>query len=207
MQDRRVVDLANDVDIANRSTVFDGYTRVDLYRLRYRRYDGRWSRPIEREVVLRGDAAAVLLYDPRLDQVVLIEQFRVSALAAGRNPWQLEVVAGGRKPRERFEDVARREALEEAGCSILGEIELIYEFMTSPGTGPDLVKLYCGRIDAAGSGGIHGVQEEDEDIRVVSIAFTEAHRLLTAGAVENCTTIVALQWLAVHRDRLRRDAL
>lgn len=205
MRDRRAVDLARDVDIATRSTVFDGYTRVELFRLRYRRYDGRWSRPIEREVVVRGDAAATLLYDPRLDRVVLIEQFRVSALAGGRNPWQLEVVAGGRKPLEAFEEVARREAMEEAGCAILGEIELIYEFMNSPGTGPDLVKLYYGRIDAADSGGIHGVQEEDEDIRVVSIDFAEAQRLLATGGVENATTIVALQWLAVHRERLRRD--
>jgi ADP-ribose pyrophosphatase len=49
---------------------------------------------ISREVFERGQAGAVLLYDPQRDEVVLIRQFRAGAYVAGRHPLTWEVVAG-----------------------------------------------------------------------------------------------------------------
>ncbi|RLA04640.1 MAG: ADP-ribose diphosphatase, partial [Gammaproteobacteria bacterium] len=69
----------DDVELLDHDTVFQGYFHMDRYRLRHRKYDGDWSRPITREVLERGHAAAVLPYDPVTDRVLLIEQFRAGA--------------------------------------------------------------------------------------------------------------------------------
>ena len=72
------------VDILERVTAFQGYFRVDRYRLRHETFDGGMSAEITREIFERGHAAAALPYDPVRDEVVLLEQFRVGAHAAGR---------------------------------------------------------------------------------------------------------------------------
>src|SRR5512143_2878914 len=105
----------SDIEIVERRIGYRGYFRLDVYRLRHRLHEGGWSDVISREVLERGHAAAALLYDPARDAVVMIEQFRVGALAAGRAPWLCELVAGIIETGETPIDVARREALEEAG--------------------------------------------------------------------------------------------
>src|ERR1700748_3636597 len=81
-------------EILERKTVFQGYFRIDRYVFKHKKFDGSWTGPVTREIFERGHAAAVLLYDPVRDEVALIEQFRAGALAAGWNPWQIEIVAG-----------------------------------------------------------------------------------------------------------------
>jgi ADP-ribose pyrophosphatase len=191
-----------DVDIIGKDTPFKGFFRIDRYRLRHRLYAGGWSKPLEREVFERGHAVGVLLYDPVLDHVVLVEQFRVGAFAAGWNSWVLEVVAGMIGEGEAPEEVARRETLEETGC-VVGELVDIAEYQPSSGASTETMKLYCARVDAGGAGGIHGLPSEGEDIRVVTMPAEEAIGLLEAGGAENATLIIALYWLANHRHALR----
>ncbi|HEV7368995.1 NUDIX domain-containing protein [Arenibaculum sp.] len=191
------------VDILQKKTLFQGYFRIDSYRVRHRKFDGGWSEAIEREVFERGHAAAVLPYDPDRDAVVLIEQFRVGALAAGRHPWMLEVVAGMVEEGETPEAVARREAVEEAGCRI-GELVGIADFLASAGASSETIRLYCGRIDSTGAGGVFGLAEENEDIRVRAMPADEAIALLDGGTLVNAPVIIALHWLARRREELRR---
>lgn len=191
-----------DVEIIDRDTPFKGFFRIDRYRLRHRLYAGGWSRPIEREVFERGHAVGVLLYDPTLDRVVLIEQFRIGAFAAGRPCWVLEVVAGMIGEGEAPEGVARRETLEEANCEILDLVH-IAEYQPSSGASTETMKLYCARVDARKVGGIHGLPAEGEDIKVVAMPAEEAIALLETGGADNATLIIALQWLARHRHALR----
>ena len=193
---------ADDVRILACDTVYQGYFRVDRYRLQHRRHDGGWTQELTREVFERGHAVAILPYDPRRDEVVLIEQFRVGAHAAGWAPWQLEVVAGIIDPGETAEDVARRESQEEAGLTIL-ELTPIADFLNSPGAVSQTERLFCGRVDAAGAGGIHGLEHEGEDIKVVVVPFAELRGLLAANRVTNAPGLIALQWLLLNRDELR----
>ena len=192
----------DDVRILARETVYQGYFRVDRYRLRHRRYDGGWTEELTREVFERGHAVGVLLYDPRRDEVVLIEQFRVGAQAAGLAPWQLEIVAGIIDPGETAEAVARRESLEEAGLTLL-ELAPITAFLLSQGAVSETIRLFCGRVDSTDAGGIHGLADEGEDIKVVVVPCAELPGLLAAGKVTNATGLVALQWLLLNRDELR----
>ncbi len=193
----------SDYEILEKTTVCQSYFRIDRYRFRHRLFAGGWSDEICREVFERGQAAAVLPYDPAADSIVLIEQFRVGAVAAGMPAWQTEVVAGIIGERETAEAVARREALEEAGCPI-HDLVPIAHYLVSPGGASETVRLYCGRIDSRGVGGIHGLPDEHEDIRVSVVPFAEAREQLAAGRVGNAMTIIALQWLVLNHAALRR---
>ncbi len=190
------------VELNEKTTPYRGYFQVDRYQLRHRKFEGGWTPVLTREVFERGHAAAVLPYDPERDQVVLIEQFRVGAYAAGYEPWLIEIVAGIIDPGETPEAVVRREAQEEAGCQ-LGELESIGTFLVTPGGSSETLAVYCGRCDSSGLGGIHGLAEEGEDIRVLVMACEEALRRLADGEVININAAFALQWLGLNRDRLR----
>jgi ADP-ribose pyrophosphatase len=194
--------MKKQLEILARDTAYDGFLRVDRYRLRHSLYAGGWSRELVRERVERLRAAAILLYDPDVDQVVMVEQFRIGAHEAGAGAWLLEIVGGYVPPEELPEAVARREAVEEAGCAV-GEIEPIGEFYLSPGTSVERISLYCGRVRAPAGGAVHGLDHEGEDIRVEVLPADAAIAELFTGRVNSTTAIVALQWLSAHRARLR----
>ncbi|WP_299622747.1 NUDIX domain-containing protein [Pelagibius sp.] len=185
------------IEIIEKTEAFKGYFQIDRYRLRHSKFDGGWTAEMRREVFERGHAAAVLLYDPALDQVVMIEQFRVGAYAAGEEPWLIEIVAGIIDPGETAEAVVRREAMEEAGCEI-SALEPIGRYLVSPGGSSETLTLFCGRVDASAAGGLHGLEHEGEDIRVLPLPRPQALKLLSEGAIANFTAVVALQWLALN---------
>ena len=194
---------AKDVEIVEHRVLHKSYFRIELFRLRHRRFAGGWTGEIVRELFERGHAAAVLLYDPARDTVALVEQFRVGALAAGRRPWVVEVVAGIIEDGENAEEVVRREAVEEAGVTI-GELLPIHVMLASPGGTSETCALFCGRADLSKAGGIHGLAEEQEETRVLAMPASDAFKLMDDGKIENATCLVALQWLALNRDKLRR---
>lgn len=192
------------VEIVDKQTPFQGYFRVEAYRLRHRTFEGGWTREIRREVFERGHAAAVLPYDPERDAVVLIEQFRTGAYAAGLEPWLIETIAGIIEPGEEPADLVRREAVEEAGCDV-GRLESIGKYILSPGGSSETIALFCGQVDSRNTGGVHGLDHEDEDIRPLVLSTDDALARLAAGGIVNATTAIALQWLALNRDRLRAE--
>ena len=194
---------AGDVEILERRVAFRAFLRLDALRLRHRLFAGGWSRELGRELFVRGAAVGVLLYDPDRDAVALVEQFRVGALAAGFAPGVSELVAGLVEPGEADEDVARREALEEAGAT-LGEIVRLPRYLVSPGCSDETVALFCARVNASALGGVHGLPEEGEDIRVLVLPFAEALARCADGRIANAMTLVALYWLALNRVDLDR---
>ena len=141
-------------------------------------------------------------YDPQRDCVVLIEQFRIGALDKSANPWLIELVAGLIDKDEQPEEVARREAVEEAGLE-LAELWPLTQYYPSPGGSDERVHLYVGRCDSLGAGGVHGLEEEGEDIRVLVWSLDEALAALDDGRIDNAASIIALQWLALNRDKVR----
>ncbi len=191
------------VDLLDKQTVFDGYFQILRYRLKFSLHQGGMSEAIDREVFERGQVAAVLPVDPERDQLVLIEQFRIGPYAVGWDPWLLEGVAGIIEQGEAAEDVAIRETREEAGCEVM-ELVPIMRYLSSPGACTETVALFCGRIDASGAGGVHGLDEEHEDIKVVVYGVDEALDMLQAGKIVNGKTIIALQWLALNYPQLKQ---
>ncbi len=195
-----------DLEILATEVGYQGFYRLQRLRLRHRLFAGGMSPPLEREVIDKGDVAAVLLYDPRRDEVVLIEQFRIGARDDARGPWLLEIVAGLIEPGETPEQVARREALEEAGCTVQ-ELLPISTFYTSPAQTSQRTHLYLGRVDSSGAGGIHGLAEEGEDIRVVCLAAEQAISLAEQGRTDSSWPLISLFWFARHRETVRQSWL
>ncbi|MBK1668315.1 hypothetical protein CKO28_09740 [Rhodovibrio sodomensis] len=193
------------LQIADSHTAFLGYFRVHRYLLRHRRHAGGWTGWMTREVFERQPTVAVLLYDPRADTVVLLTQFRLGALAAGKPCWQREIVAGEIDGNETPDAVARRETLEEAGAAIYRLIPM-HDVVVSPGPSTERARIYCGLVDSRMLGGLHGVAAEQEDIRAEVVAFARAWDMLRTGSIDNAPAIIALQWLALHRTELRADA-
>jgi ADP-ribose pyrophosphatase len=192
----------DDVDILESETVWQGFFRVDRLRLRHRLFAGGWGAPITREVHERGDAAVVLPWDPVRDEVVLIEQFRIGALTAGGTPWLTEIVAGIIEDGESAEEVVRREIVEEAGVAAT-EIMPVMEVYTSPGGSSERIAIFLGRVDTAGVGGVHGLEDEGEDIRVFTATLEDALQRIADGRITNVAAVAALQWLALNRDTVR----
>lgn len=193
---------ADNVDILEKTTPFQGYFRIDRYVLKFRRFSGAWSPAVSREIFERGHAVGLILYDPALDQVGLCEQFRPGALAAGWHPWLIEIPAGIIDQGETPEAVAIREAKEETGIEI-DEVVPARRYLVTPGGSSETMQLFAARFDAAKLAGVHGLEEEGEDIRVFPLAVEEALSWIESGRICNSMTIIGLEWLARHRDALR----
>ncbi|MGH6880813.1 NUDIX domain-containing protein [Hypericibacter sp.] len=192
----------DDVEILERQPAYRGYARIDRYRLRHRLHNGGWSGPIDREVYDRGHVTGVLPYDPDRDCVVMIEQFRVGAYLAGMEPWQTETVAGIIDKGESPEQVARREAKEEADLEIRDLVPML-RYAVSPGAITETVALFAGRVDSSRAGGVHGLPAEGEDIKVLVVPVSELAGMIEDGRIGNGLTIIAVQWLLLYRDKLR----
>jgi ADP-ribose pyrophosphatase len=189
--------------ILNRETLFQGYFRVDRFHIQHERFDGGWSRPFTREVFDRnGNVTGVLLFDPVRDKVVMIEQFRAGPLVGGESPWITEIVAGIIDGHETPEQAARREALEETGCEV-HELQKVAAYYSSPGGTSEHITLFAARTTAPAEGGIHGLPDEDEDIRVHVLDAAKAISLLYSNKIRDALTLIALQWFAMHHTELR----
>jgi ADP-ribose pyrophosphatase len=194
--------LADSILVEDLESLYQGYLRIDHYRLTHAKFDGGRTPVLSRELMERGHAVALLPYDPVSDCVVLIEQFRIGAYAAGFHPWLVEIVAGIIDAQESPEAVARREAHEETGLEI-GRLEPIGHYLTSPGCTSESLRIYCGEVDSETAGGIHGLPDEGEDIRVFTLPFDEAAMALTTGGFTNFPIVLAMQWLMINRERVR----
>ena len=193
----------NDYQIIERKRVFQGYFAIDQLTIKHRLFDGQWSNEFKRELFERGDAAAVLLYDPQLQKVVLLEQFRAGALNSDKSPWMIEVVAGIIEQGETAREVVIREAEEEAGQQI-SELIKIGHYFATPGGSSEKLTLYCARVDASDAAGIFGLEDEDEDIRVFTLTLDEVAKGLDDGIFENATSLIAMQWLLLNHEKLNK---
>ncbi|MEB6334318.1 ADP-ribose diphosphatase [Serratia rhizosphaerae] len=194
----------NDVEIIARDTLYRGFFSLNLYRFRHKLFNGGVSEEITREIFERGHAAVLLPYDPLRDEVVLIEQLRIAAVDTSDSPWLLEMVAGMIENGESVEDVCRREAEEEAGVAV-GRCKPVLSYLASPGGTSERLSIMVGEVDAATAEGIHGLSEENEDIRVHVVSREQAYRWVEDGTIDNAASVIALQWLALHHESLRKE--
>ncbi|SER16023.1 ADP-ribose pyrophosphatase [Amphritea atlantica] len=191
---------AADAAIIQQQRTCDGFFKINRLTIRHSLFEGG-AIEIVREQFQRGDAVCVLLFDPDKESVVLVEQFRVGALGKADSPWLLELVAGIVEPGETPDDVAMREAQEEAGAAIY-DIVPITRYLPSAGGSDEYVDLLCARVDSADVGGVHGLADEGEDILVHVLPFAEVCELVANGTIDNAATIIAVQWLQLNRQRL-----
>lgn len=193
------------VQVLDRRTAWQGFYQLEQLELSHHMFSGAMGPAIKRELFVRPDASCVLPYDIEADAVVLLEQFRVGALDKSANPWLLEVVAGLIDAGEQPLQTACREAQEEAGL-VFSSLLPVLDYYPSPGGSNEYVYLFLGLCNSAGlHGQIHGVVAEGEDIRLQVVGFTQAMEMLAQGRINNAPAIICLQWLALNRERLRKE--
>lgn len=197
-----------DVFIDSEKRVWSGRFSLDVVKFRNRRFDGTMSGERTWELWRRGPASALLPYDPVADAVVLIEQFRFPALAAGIDPVLVELPAGLCEENEDPAETIRREMREEMNLEA-DLTERIGGFMLTAGGADEFCHLYVGRVvapptDGEGIAGHAGEATEHEDIRTRVWDAEEAIHAAFAGCFANSITAIGLFWLASKRAELRQ---
>lgn len=191
-----------DVKIAPIKVLYKGFFNINLYQFEHALFAGGQSATISREILERGDAVAVLPYDPRSDNLLLIEQIRIGAIKSKQSPWLLECIAGMTDGSTDYEAVVKREALEEAGLE-LQQLEFMLSYLSSPGGTTERLHLYLAVTDLSPlQSGVYGLETEGEDIKTHIISFNEAMARLASGEIDNAATVISLQWLALNRERI-----
>ncbi|HCQ66935.1 MAG TPA: tellurium resistance protein [Rhodobacteraceae bacterium] len=192
-----------DIEIIKERRPYTEYFSLEDPDLRFRRFDGGWSNPVRRAAFIGGDAVTVLPYDPVLDSVLLVEQFRAGPLMRGDpRSWSLEPIAGRIDPGESPENTARREALEEAEID-LGPLHKVADYYPSPGAVTEFLFSFVAQADLAGQGGkLGGEAGEDEDIRTHVVPFETLMELIDSGEAGTGPLILSSYWLALNRVRL-----
>ncbi len=192
----------DDIDILQRNTLGQGWGTLERFHLKHRRFDGEWSDPIDRDLYTIGEVAALLLYDPARDTVLLTEQFRTCGLRYGEATWLVEIVAGLIDGNDAPEETARREAKEEAGCDVADLVHISTNY-SSPGGYGERMHLYAAAADLSNAGGFFGLAHEHEDIRAVVVPFSDALAACDDGRIIDGKTLIALNWLARHKSKFK----
>jgi len=187
-----------DWNIESTEVVFNGFYSVEKLFFKHALFNGGHSELIDREQFVRGNVVGVLAHDPKLDKVALIEQFRIGARNRQDHPWLIEVIAGMVEPGEQPQDVAVREAYEEAGINLTNVREAI-RYLASPGASTEEVFIYYAEADLSTASGVFGLDEEGEDILLHVVDADEAIQMLENGKVCNGLSIIALQWFRHFR--------
>lgn len=191
----------SDVKISATESLHAGHFKVKKHTLKFKKFSGEWSQSIEREQICVTNSAAMVLYDPKEDKLVMIEQLRIGALHQQPSPWLLEIIAGYLEAGEPAEQAVVREAKEEANCEVQRVIPIL-EYYTTPGGCTERTSVFCGLCDSSVAGGIYGNEHEQEDIKVHVVSADDMFLHLERGMVTSSSTVIALQWLKLNRDQL-----
>ncbi len=186
--------------IISKKKCYQGFFSLNKYQLQHQSYDGRWTEMIEREVFERGDAVCVLPYDPLLQTVVLIEQFRAGAIHS-KDPWLLETIAGMIADGEDTKQTASRELKEECGLDS-SNLYYIGQYYSSPGGCSEKLSIYCAFVDSTQALDFAGLEEENEDIRVLKLSLNAVRTALKENTIKVAPTALALYWLLNNHNRL-----
>lgn len=151
------------------------------------------SQVVEREIHDHGNAATILLYDPRRKSVILVRQLRVPPILNHDDGFLIETPAGLLEGDDPTSAIIR-EAMEETGYRI-DRAEYLFDAYMSPGTLTERVSFFAAEIDIAekaGKGG--GLEEEGEDIEILEIPLKDAFAMIGSGRIVDGKTIMLLQW-------------
>lgn len=188
----------NELKISQSELLYKGFIQVEKLSLSHRLFNKTSFTPIiQRELIHRPEAAGVLLYNDTQQKFALIEQFRIGAIYDPISPWQLEIIAGVLDGDESPETCIRRESLEESGCQV-NELQHLFTFYPSAGACSEVFHLYSAEVELPDEGGIFGMPDESENIKLHILTYQDLAILLNNGRLKNAPVIMALQWLQQH---------
>ena len=190
-----------DVQITAEDRVYDGFRDVDI--IRYREPD-RPDQEIRREIMRAHDAVAVIAWDPKLERLVLIRQFRVAAHVANGRGMTVEVVAGLVENGDE-EATVHAELSEEAGLTAM-RVTRFAHMLTSPGMVDERISFWFATVDASSLIERGGLEEETEETFPFTCTLDEALSAIDEGRIENGIAMFALLWFARNFEKLTANA-
>ncbi|MGC7590633.1 ADP-ribose diphosphatase [Bisgaard Taxon 46] len=195
-----------DIEILNEETLYKGFFELKRIQFKHKLFAGGESGVVTRELLVKGAASAVIAYDPAKDAVILVEQVRIGAYQpqSSQSPWLLELIAGMVEEGEKPEEVALRESEEEAGVQVT-DLQHCLSVWDSPGGVIERIHLFVGKVDSTQAKGIHGLAEENEDIRVHVVSRETAYQWVNQGKIDNGIAVLGLQWLQLNYRSLQQS--
>jgi len=192
-----------DVEILDESVLSEHFFTLKQYKVTHSSFLDGDCPPVLRERLEGKTAVSILLFDPREDAIVCVEQFRIGLMGVADRSWSIETVSGFCDvAHEKPQEVAAREVTEETGCDLQDLIE-VGEFFVSPGSSTERITVFVGCVDSSKVSGIHGLAHEGEEIRPVVIPREAAVSQLFTE-LNSTSIIIALQWLQINLDELNQ---
>jgi len=183
--------------IINKKNIYNGFFKMNEVILKYKKYDGSWSKNVKRELFGGSQVSAVLPYDPIKKEIVLIKQFRPGTISKNFDNYLNEIVAGIIDPGEDPTETAKRECLEETGCKVKRLIP-IQGYFPAPGSSESFYHLFLAEIDTFEGERIMGLKSENEDILVKSYKINEIKKKMQNKEIINGLSLIALQWFFLN---------
>jgi len=192
-----------DVEILDESVLSEHFFTLKQYKVTHSSFLDGDCPPVLRERLEGKTAVSILLFDPREDAIVCVEQFRIGLMGVADRSWSIETVSGFCDvAHEKPQEVAAREVTEETGCELQDLIE-VGEFFVSPGSSTERITVFLGCVDSSKVTGVHGLAHEGEEIRPVVIPREAAVSQLFTE-LNSTSIIIALQWLQINLDELNQ---
>jgi ADP-ribose pyrophosphatase len=172
--------------IIDRKNKYKGFLNIDELTIKTKK-----GKEIKREVMVRPDAVAALVYDTWKHEYVFASQWRPGAASD-----IIEIVAGtldipGEDPREAM----KREILEEIGYET-DSLILVDECYVSPGGNSEKVTIYFAEVSKQiESGGGHAT--ENEEIDIVYMTYNE----MMSTRFKDAKTIIAVSWYKSDKNK------
>ena len=196
-------DLNTNIQIKDLKREYLGFFALNQVDLKYPFFDNSTSGVKSRTILMGSEASLILPYDPILDKVLLVEQFRIGPFCRGdKAPWVYEPVAGMIEFGEKPEDAAKREVFEEAGIQVTNLVKINSGY-PNPGEATTYFYNYIGIVDLSDySPGIYGVRDEGEDIRTHVIDFKEVFNWSISNKLRVLPLNTMVLWLALNKLKL-----
>ncbi len=189
------------VEILERNRLLDDFFKIDVVKLKFKKFSGKWSNTVRRLNFERGESVGVLIYVRDKDVFVLVRQFRFSVYEAGEEGWLDEIAAGILDDPSPL-TCAKRECIEETGYEI-SDFDEVGSIFVTPGASTERIHLfigYCNSEDKKYIGG--GLEEENEDLLIIELPRREAYQKLLNGEFNDGKTIIALQQFFLRNPEL-----
>ena len=196
-------DLNTNIQIEDLKREYLGFFALNQVDLKYPFFDNSTSGVKSRTILMGSEASLILPYDPILDKVLLVEQFRIGPFCRGdKAPWVYEPVAGMIEFGEKPEDAAKREVFEEAGIQVTKLVKINSGY-PNPGEATTYFYNYIGIVDLSDySPGIYGVRDEGEDIRTHVCDFKEVFNWSISNKLRVLPLNTMVLWLALNKLKL-----
>ena len=199
MNEQLIADAWHDVTITQETTAYSGFRSIRTWTYR----ETESGLEARRELIKGGQSVVVIAYDPALDRLVLIRQFRLGAQLGTGKGMTVELVAGLVEEGEDPAHCAARELKEESG---LEAQKLVWQcqFLTTPGMTDEVVHVYFTEVDASNLAKEAGAENETEQTFPFLATLDEALAAIDSHGIKNGIVMVALFWLSRHKDSLLR---